>query len=235
MRGLGACAVLLLVTSSGLPIVWDEGDTIQRAEQIASLAPRDWPYTTQREGHPPLAGIVIALGRSIAPAWLDPLTQFRLGPILLFSLAAGAMFYRLQRDYRVWVVSLTAVAALVTMPRLFAHAHFATLDGPLTACWILAWAAFATGLPRLAMDRHVRRGARPDALREVHRLAGGASLSRLDGSVSRPRRRCVRYCWACRSPWPFLLLLNPPLWDQPLAGLRDVLRLESESRRSPVA
>ena len=36
-----------------------------------------------------------------------------------------------------------AVVALMLLPRLFAHVHFASFDGPLTSCWILAWAAFA--------------------------------------------------------------------------------------------
>ena len=134
------CAVLLLATSPWLPLVWDEGDTIARAE---GLDRTDWSFTTVREGHPPLAALVIAGGERCAPNWFGPLTQARFGPILLFSLAAGAMWFRLQCDYHAWPVSLMAVAALLTMPRLFAHAHFATLDGPLTAAWILAWASFA--------------------------------------------------------------------------------------------
>ena len=57
------CAVLLLATSSGLPMVWDEGNAILRAEAIGR---GDWQYTTQREGHPAFYGIVIALGQRIA-------------------------------------------------------------------------------------------------------------------------------------------------------------------------
>ena len=26
---------------------------------------------------------------------------------------------------------------------MFAHAHFASFDGPLVSCWVLAWATFA--------------------------------------------------------------------------------------------
>src|SRR5262245_32741943 len=98
-----------------MPIVWDEGDTIERAGQIADFgtAPDDrgWPYTTVREGHPPLAGYVIALGQRVAPSALSPLTRARFGPILLFSAALGVMYYRLQRDYRCRGVSVVAVLA----------------------------------------------------------------------------------------------------------------------------
>ena len=81
-------ALLLLATSSSMTIAWDEGDTILRAEQIAQLAAEsglpdrpsflnairrepNWPYTTQREGHPSLVGILVACGSSIAPSWFD--------------------------------------------------------------------------------------------------------------------------------------------------------------------
>jgi len=128
---------ILLATSPGLPLAWDEGDAILRAEQI----PHVWPYTTCREGHPAFYGIVIALGRWASGAWLGPLESARFGPIALFALAAGAMFYRMARDYSV-AAGLGAVAALALLPRLFAHAHFASFDGPLTSCWILAWATF---------------------------------------------------------------------------------------------
>ena len=157
--GFGAFLVLL-ATSPGLPIAWDEGNAIGRAERIAEWGRSwfqqgpngkhplsreaisdHWHYTTQIEGHPAFYGIVIAAGHSIGARILPPLTAWRLGPILLFSLAAGAMFYRLGRDYS-QAAGLAAVLALLLQPRLFAHAHFAICDSPLMACWILAWAAF---------------------------------------------------------------------------------------------
>jgi len=131
------CAAALLATSPGLPMVWDEGDAILRAEQV----PQHWPYTTQREGHPAFYGMVIAAGRWASADWLRPLDAARFGPMVLFSLAAGAMFYRMRRDYSA-AAAVGSVAALVLLPRMFAHAHFASFDGPLTSCWILAWATF---------------------------------------------------------------------------------------------
>lgn len=152
--------VVLLATSPGLPIAWDEGNAIGRAAWIADWGRSwfqahpdgkyplsreaisdHWRYTTQVEGHPAFYGIVIAAGHSIGARILPHLTAWRFGPILLFSLAAGAMFYRLSRDYS-QPAGLAAVLALLLQPRLFAHAHFATCDSPLMACWILAWAAF---------------------------------------------------------------------------------------------
>src|SRR5262245_4842333 len=119
--GVGlACALVLLATSKSLAMVWDEGDTIVRAGRMDSQQPDEWPYTVRLEGHPPLAGMLIAAGKTIAPASIDPLTRERFGPILFFSLAAAVLCYRLQRDYRCWPASLMAVFMLLATPRLFA-------------------------------------------------------------------------------------------------------------------
>ena len=126
------CAAGLLLTSSGLPMGWDEGDAIFRAKEI----PATWEYTTQWEGHPAFSGIVIAAGHRLAGPWLPPLVAWRFGPILLFAVAVGAMYYRMAADYSP-AAGLGAAAALLLMPRVFAHAHFAGFDGPLVSCWIL--------------------------------------------------------------------------------------------------
>ena len=230
------CAALFLATSSSIPIVWDEGDTIFRAEQILRVAeesqgqgavsflqalrsPANWPYTTVREGHPPLSGILVAIGLRMAPEGLDPLTRARLAPMLLFSLGVGAMFYRLQREYGVWAVSVMAVAALLMMPRVFAHAHFATLDGPLTACWLLAWALFAPACRdwRLLGGFGVALGLTFSA-----KFTGWlAPLPFLAWAILYRDLRAVR-ALAVGVPIAVAVFvaLNPPLWDAPVEGLR---------------
>lgn len=135
-------AVILLATSPLAPMVWDEGDAIARAARI----PDAWHYAVTREGHPALYGWLIAAGRAAAPRWMSPLAAARLGPILLLAIAAGAMYYRMARQWTL-VAAAGAVGALVLMPRLFAHAHFASLDGPLVSCWILAWATMPVSAP----------------------------------------------------------------------------------------
>lgn len=150
---------LLLATAPTLPMAWDEGNALGRAASITDWGAevrergiaafsrdeiaRHWHYTVEIEGHPALYGVAIAVGQRLAGPWLPPLTAARFGPMLLSALAAGAMFYRLRREYSL-TAAVGALAALMTMPRVFAHAHFASFDGPLTSCWILAWAMFPT-------------------------------------------------------------------------------------------
>ncbi len=157
-------ALLLLTTSPGLPIVWDEGDSLDRAQcvlawasgQASGLDPQrhlaGWPFTTVGEGHPALLGSLMALGSTAADpltgGWISPLTAARCGPIALFSLAVAAAFYRLWRDTTL-SSALTAVLAMITMPRLFAHAHFALFDSAVTSGWLLAWALFRPATERL--------------------------------------------------------------------------------------
>lgn len=228
-----------------MAIVWDEGDTIVRAEQVADYVglPRadqidrpdqaaQWPFTTVREGHPPLAGWLIALGWQVAPRWLDPLTQARLGPILFFALAAGAMYYRLVRDYRVRVVGVVAVIALVTMPRVFAHAHYATLDGPVTAAWVLAWATFGpacrswSAIPLFGVSLGLALATKFTGWLAVVPLAAWCALYR-DWRAARALAIGVPIALGV------FVLLNPPLWSDPVGGLRAFFDLNLHRDRQP--
>lgn len=246
-------AAALLASSPGVPMVWDEGPSIRRAEGIAhwcrrwtstsdAAGPRlspwspqalhdDWRFTTQVEGHPAFYAIVIAAGRALTGRWLAPLTAARVGPILLFALASGVLFARLRRDYGL-TAAVAGVAALMCQPRLWAHAHFATLDGPLSSCWILTWAAFE---PRRA---NMWRAT-------VWGIALGMTMS------------CKATGWL--APLPFLawtalyrdrgglrtllvglpaalltfFVLNPPLWMAPVSGLAAFFRLNLQRAANP--
>jgi len=229
------CAGLLLGSSSQLPMVWDEGNAIWRAEGIgawfglllrggagrSALAPATidhyWRYTTQIEGHPPVYGMVIAAGRFLGTGWLPPLAAARLGPILLFSFALGAVFYRLWQA-RSLLFAMLGVAAIVLLPRLFAHAHFASIDGPLTSCWMLAWTAFIPA--RKGRVAACFFGAALGATAACKATGWFAPLPFVAWTLlyrDRPAAKALLYA-AVIGPVVFFLL-NPPLWHDPLGGL----------------
>lgn len=223
------CAVLLMATSPGLPLVWDEGDSIARADQIdawqaSERADAPWPYTIVREGHPPLSGMLVACGRRIAPDWLDPLTAARLGPMLWFALAAGAMCYRLARDYSTPAVTIMALVALVTMPRLFAHEHFATLDGPLTAAWVIAWATFS---PAVRQVRWAPLFGLALGLTLAAKFTGWLAPLPFIAWTLLTKSRGGAQALAIGLPVALVVFvaLNPPLWHEPLSGLRTFFEL----------
>ena len=240
-----ATLLLLLLTSPWLPMGWDEGNAIHRAEGIQRWAARwkaggnaaipgpmsreaiktDWQYTTRVEGHPALYGIVLALGNGLGRSWLAPLESWRLGPMLLFALAAGAMFYRLADDESL-AAAIGGVGALLLLPRLFAHAHFASFDGPLTSCWIMAWAAFAPARrdwrwsPLFGLLLGMTLSAKGTGwLAPLPFLAVVATTRDRSGlkamAVGLPIAVCTFF------------LLNPPLWHQPWDGLKTFLDLNA--------
>lgn len=237
-------AIALLSTSAGLPMAWDEGYMIRRAEGIVRWVGRlrgtvpvpggaspfsrqgiaaDWAYATQIEGHPAFSGVLIAAGQSMAPAWMAPLQAARLGPILFFAAACGVMFYRLARDYSV-VAATGATAAMLLMPRLFAHAHFATLDGSLTAAWVLSWAALVAArerrwaIPLLGAALGVAMATKLTGWLAPVSLLAWTALYR-----DRPAARAL----AAALPMALVVfyVLDPPLWHAPLDGLRTFFRL----------
>jgi hypothetical protein len=158
----------------------------------------------------------LALGQGLGRSWLAPLESWRLGPMLLFALAAGAMFYRLAADESL-AAAIGGVGALLLLPRLFAHAHFASFDGPLTSCWIMAWAAFAPARrdgrwsPLFGLLLGMTLSAKGTGWLAPLPFLGVAAATR-----DRPALRAL----ALGLPLALatFFLLNPPLWHQPLAG-----------------
>lgn len=262
----GVCAALvaagaLLGTSPWTPMTWDEGDAIRRAESIrdwfshafrmeASGPPalsregitRGWPFTVRREGHPALYGAIIALGRSLSPGFLDPLTRYRFGPIVLFAAAMGAVTYRVARIAGV-SPAVAAFLCILLQPRLFAHAHFASFDGPLTAWWMLAWACspfFST------MRTSHKRTSRSDLARIfLWGLILGATMS----SKATGWLVVVPFLfWAIgQRQWSVLfrtivgiliglgtfVVLNPPLWYDPISGVLRFFQLNLSRHERP--
>jgi hypothetical protein len=208
------CAAALLLTSPMLPMSWDEGDSILRAEKIPDV----WTYTTQKEGHPAFYGIVIACGHLVSSAWLDPLTAWRFGPIILFAAAAGAMFYRMARDWSV-AAAVGSVACLMLLPRLFAHAHFASNDGPLMSCWILAWAAFPNANRAGKIKPAILWGILLGATFSCKATGWLAAVPFIVWAVLYRDRRAIKAV-AVGLPIALMVffLLNPPLWEDPIRG-----------------
>ena len=214
-------------------MAWDEGSAIRRAEGIARWAAqpslevesirRDWQYATAVEGHPAFGGILMAASSSLSGWCLEPLAAARLGPILLFGLAAAAMFYRMGREFSL-PAAFASVAALMVMPRVLAHVHFATWDGPLLCSWVLAWATFSSA----------RRSWRGTILFGL--VLGMTLSSKATGwlaplpflawaVVYRDRAALAALALAVPVALAVFVFLNPPLWHDPAGGIAEFLRL----------
>ena len=104
-----------------------------------------WPFAREEpHGHPPFYALLGLVGDVIAPSWQD-LPRARLGPILLFSLTAGALFAFATVRWGGWAAALAA-GSWVLQPNLFGHGHYAAYDAVLASLWVLAIIAFAQAL-----------------------------------------------------------------------------------------
>jgi hypothetical protein len=243
--GFVAFAILVL-TASAIPVVFDETEYLWRADRIvqwfglwratpsspdaamfsAQTVSNYWPFITYAEGHPAAAALPIAASTGLLGGTLSPLLAARIGPILLFSVACGAVAFRL-RVLCGTIAAVAAAASLLTLPRLFAEAHFATLDGQLTALWLLLWVVDTGG------GNTVLRAL------SVGAVAGLASAAKFTGfiawvplAVSRllqfNRRRLALLAVSVLAGAVVFYLVNPPLWHDPIGGMRTHVRLNTE-------
>jgi hypothetical protein len=225
------CWTVLAATARGIPMVWDEAEYLVRARLIVewfrvmpNALSKDgiqayWLFIHYAEGHPAGFALPIALGQWLSSGFLDPLTAARLGPITLFSIACAGVALRLRNTYGT-AAAIVAPVTLLTFPRVFSEAHFATQDGQLTAWWLWLWviqSAPARGWG-VAIGLGVVLGFTtatkftgwlawlPTVMSQaVHRNA--AALRRL--LVILPIALLTFY------------IVNPPMWYEPMDGLRD--------------
>lgn len=242
-----AAAVVLIATAPGLPLVWDEGDYLLRADQIlawfrllvnpfhqdggfaalsSGVIARYWWFTTGSEGHPAWFVVPIAVGKYLLSAMLDPLTAARLGPIAIFAIACGSVAARLKEEFGP-VAAAAAPLALLTLPRLFSEAHFATQDGQLTAMWLMLWAIDTSPrrTPRTALGVGAMLG-----LSAATKFTGWLALIPVIGWRAWTKHpRLVRELWLVLPAMMITFyLVNPPLWHHPVSGMIDHVRLNLE-------
>ncbi len=225
--------IVLAATAPGIAVVWDEGEYLWRADEALAWVRGDasptrasrfseagiierWKFVTWDEGHPAAGILPMAAAKGLAGRRLDTVTAGRLGVIALFSLACGAVAFRLGASYGA-VAAAAGPVALLTLPRLFAEAHFATLDGQLTAWWLMLWAAESS--PSVSLASSIGCGV----------LAGMTSATKFTGWLAWGPIGLLRLFSGRRSRMMTLpvigvaglltfYLVNPPLWHHPISA-----------------
>ncbi len=221
--------IALITTSEMLPLTWDEGETIDRAQKIATWfhdakplsresIREHWIFTTQIEGHPAGYGIVIAAGHAATKSFLPPKTAYRFGPMFLFAAAAAAVFWRIEKTISAKAAYAT-VAAMLLIPRLFTHVHIAACDSTLTACWLLTWALFDLKTVRRTLPWGIILGLTLSA-----KFTGWVAIVPFFLSVfvlkdeTPLSKRLLRFANGLGVALLTFFVLNPPLWFDPLHG-----------------
>jgi 4-amino-4-deoxy-L-arabinose transferase-like glycosyltransferase len=189
-----------------------------------------WPFARDEpHGHPPFYALVGLAGDLLVPGWA-PLPRARLGPILAFSLSAGALCLFVTHRFGVWPGVLSA-GAWVFQPNLFAHGHYATYDALLSSLWVGSILAFTCAVERPSQERRPRWGW---AI-AFGVLVGCAADTKFTGwllpfpflawsLLYRDRRGFLTLLVGLSVATVLLYALNPPWWTEPLAGVERFLR-----------
>ena len=139
-------------------VTWDEAypnfeASLRQAEWFRQLPSMDkcfseetidqyWKTTSD---HPSLARTLSALSYLMFSRLLGIIPSLRLPNALWFSILAAAMFYWLANNYGI-ASGLASTIALLLLPRMFGHAHIASLDLPVTVLWFLTMIVYLRGL-----------------------------------------------------------------------------------------
>jgi 4-amino-4-deoxy-L-arabinose transferase-like glycosyltransferase len=228
---------LLLSTAAPVGVTWDEPIYSQAAENAAH-----WFGTLLRGGpaaafaqtafgmgwglvneHPPLVRMLNGLGWVLTRGMLPPPTTHRVGSMALAAFTVGVLAAATVRRTGV-AAGLFAAAAVVTMPRVFFHAHLGALDFAHAATWFLATLAFY----------HAASSRRWWAPLLAGLGLGLALLTKIDAVLLVPywglwllfyRRRNVRAWLVYLFSLPVALVVLvagwPWIWTNPVAGLVD--------------
>lgn len=212
-------------------MVWDEAEYIVRARNIVEwfrvfpwALSRDeiqtyWLFIHYAEGHPAGFALPIALGQWLFSGVMDPLMAARAGPIALFSLACAGVALRLRSAYGM-TAAIAAPVALLTFPRIFSEAHFATQDGQLTAWWLLLWVI--QSVPESGRRTTIWLGV-VLGLTTATKFTGWLAWLPLAAShvIERNARALVRLAAVLAVALLTFYVVNPPIWYDPLDGFAD--------------
>ncbi|MBI5747767.1 MAG: glycosyltransferase family 39 protein [Nitrospinae bacterium] len=95
--------------------------------------------------HPPFGRILHALSYLIFNGIFEEFEALRMSPMIMFSILAGLLYLSIAKFYD-RKSGIFAVISLITMPRVFGHAHLFALDTPIMFMWFLTVYCFMKGL-----------------------------------------------------------------------------------------
>lgn len=237
---------LLFSSENQIGLTWDEPIYMTSAEQAmhwlgliahgqVGTAFEDVPFGTGWglvNEHPPVTRLFTGVGWWVTRDLLPLPTSQRVGAMALAALTL-ALITVLTARQRGWGVGLFALAAMLSMPRLFFHAHLAAIDFPLAAMWLLATLIFyraSVGFDPMAGAHHYRRNLLQAALMVGAGLAL-ALLTKINAVLLLPywglwllgNRRLWRALpiYLLSLPIALFLLIGgwPWIWKDPIGGL----------------
>lgn len=143
-----------LLTLDDVGLAWDEPFSIISGRSYAGWLVRpsldraalDAHWGLNHE-HPPLAKLAMGVAQHVMGEGAGLVLPSRFAVALLFALLVELVFWFGGRSFG-GLAGVMAALSLLCMPRVFGHAHLATLDVAMALTWLLAVAAFAMAVTR---------------------------------------------------------------------------------------
>lgn len=165
------CFGVLFWTAGDYGITWDEAApnfvaARNQAEWFGNLFSLEEPFSKETidkywdspSKHPSLTRTLMALSYLAFGDFLGEIVAMRLPSIFLVSLLVSVMYIWLSRTLNC-IVALGSIIVFITLPRVFGHAHIASLDVPMMVWWALVAISFYQGAQRPLISRwHVLTG-----------------------------------------------------------------------------
>ena len=215
------------------------------AERWHFLEPPTGNAATHSNFNLPLSMHLLNIGWLAGHWFVDELTAIRLASMVLFALTVTMVCHRFTASFSL-ATGLFASAALVTMPRVFGHAHLAATETALACFWTLTILSL---LRLLSLSKTLNGGnlATPDGADRkqpspfwpaliVAILLSLTMSVKLSGwflapavglwlLAVRPRGWFTAIIFSILLPIPMIVALTPPLWHDPIGGLQRYLTL----------
>ena len=151
-------AVLVPMTKAihDIPLVWDEGATVERIDKIEQgwqlyqqgqisfpqFTDTYWRFSrAEPDGHSPFYAILSLTGHELTKSVLFPPASYRIAGIVLFAIAITSVYVTLRARWS-FVSTVLTCALLSMIPRVLPEVSFALTDGPLFSLSLLAWCLF---------------------------------------------------------------------------------------------
>ncbi len=207
-----------------------------------------WPFAREEpHGHPPFYALLGLASELVAPSSWRELPRARLGPILLFSLTAGAIHAFAAARWGRWPATLAA-ASWVLQPNLFSNGHYAAYDAVLASLWVLAVLVFSRAvIPATAVASASPGGAARWGWTILFGvILGCAAATKLTGwflplpflawaAWSRDRAGLIVLLAGMAIAGVVLFALVPPWWSDPIGGVERFLRSNlTRARTQPI-
>ena len=101
-------------------------------------------YWRSTDAHPPLGKLLSGITHELFKNQIGEIAGFRLSAVLFFSVLLIFLYLFLLRVCN-RTAAIFACLALISMPRVWGHAHIAALDVPTSTLWVVFFYSFWRG------------------------------------------------------------------------------------------